>query len=109
MVIHPYKFEGVWVFDDPKVDLVREAFVSGADDIIDLMVRELNSPEDGFNLFFSRAPFPGYQHCFARQHEEFDGWWYTTEKYNISGWLCPALFKYFDQAPANLYALVKNT
>ena len=23
--------------------------------------------------------------------------------YNLEGWLCPALFKYFDKAPPELY------
>ena len=25
----------------------------------------------------------------------------------MEGWLCPALFKYFDQAPERIYAQVK--
>ena len=28
-VIAPFKYEGMWVFDDPTVGLVREAFVAG--------------------------------------------------------------------------------
>lgn len=27
--IKPYKWEGLWVFDDPAVDLVKEPFVGG--------------------------------------------------------------------------------
>ena len=38
MVIHPHRYEGMWVFDDPGVGLLREPFVSGADDVIDRMV-----------------------------------------------------------------------
>ncbi|WP_299624292.1 hypothetical protein [Pelagibius sp.] len=34
-VIHPYKTEGVWVFEDEAVGLVQEPFVSGADTVID--------------------------------------------------------------------------
>jgi putative methionine-R-sulfoxide reductase with GAF domain len=30
-VIKPYKWEGMWVFDDPKLGLVKEPFVGGAD------------------------------------------------------------------------------
>jgi hypothetical protein len=26
----------------------------------------------------------------------------------IEGWLCPALFKYFDKAPAELYAKAES-
>jgi hypothetical protein len=34
-VIKPYKWEGLWVFDDPNVGLVKEPFVGGADTMID--------------------------------------------------------------------------
>ena len=37
-VIVPYKYEGLWVFDDPAVGLVREPFVSGIDTMIDKLV-----------------------------------------------------------------------
>jgi hypothetical protein len=30
-VIKPYKWEGLWVFDDANVGLVKEPFVGGAD------------------------------------------------------------------------------
>lgn len=108
MIIHPYKHDGWWVFDDERVDLVKEPFVSGADDIIDLMVSDLINPENGFNLVFSGNPFPGYQYSFNRQREEYDGWWYCSSDYDVSGWLCPALFKYFKEAPHYLYVQVKN-
>src|SRR5271157_2647157 len=29
MVVKPYKWEGMWVFDDEKTGLVREPFVAG--------------------------------------------------------------------------------
>ena len=52
MVIHPYKHEGLWVFDDAEVGLIKEPFVSGADDIIEKMVEYLPDAENGFNLIF---------------------------------------------------------
>ena len=30
-VIAPFKYEGMWVFDDPTVGLDKEPFVSGAE------------------------------------------------------------------------------
>jgi len=33
-VIAPYKYLGMWVFDDEKVGLVQEPFVGDADQII---------------------------------------------------------------------------
>ena len=37
-VIKPYKHHGMWVFDDPRVGLVQEPFVAGADTMIDRVV-----------------------------------------------------------------------
>ncbi len=37
-VIAPWKYEGLWVFDDPKVGLVLEQFVAGIDTMIDQLV-----------------------------------------------------------------------
>ena len=58
-VIAPYKYEGMWVFDDPAVGLVREPFVAGADLIIDRLVESIPDAAKGFRLIFSGAPFPG--------------------------------------------------
>jgi len=102
-VIHPYRYQGLWVFDDEKVGLVQEPFVSGADMIIDYMVEDLPDADEGFNLLFSSKPFPGYQAKFEWRREEFGGNWYFSPEHNIEGWLCPALYKYFDEAPLELY------
>ncbi|MEH1853008.1 MAG: hypothetical protein V7L11_15380 [Nostoc sp.] len=47
MVIHPYKFGEMWVFDDENVSLVREPFVAGADEIIERMVAHIPDAEQG--------------------------------------------------------------
>jgi hypothetical protein len=62
LVIHPYKSDGVWMFDDPSVGLQREPFVAGADLIIDRMVEGIPNAEDGVTMFFSASQFPGRQH-----------------------------------------------
>jgi len=107
LVIHPYKYEGVWVFDDPKVGLVQEPFVSGADTIIDKMVESIPNAEKGVTILFSGQPFPGGQYEFVWRREEMGGNWYFSPQFGIEGWLCPALFKYFDQTPLRIYAQVK--
>ena len=38
MVISPYWDNGTWVFDDDRAGLVREPFVSGAPEMIDVLV-----------------------------------------------------------------------
>ena len=107
MVIYPYKYQGMWVFDDEAVGLIREPFVSGADDIIEKMVTHIPDAEKGFNLIFSAVPFPGYQAEFERREEEFGGYWYYFRQLDMQGWLCPALFEYFEEAPLKPYAQFK--
>ena len=103
-VIQPYKHLGMWVFDDPRVGLVQEPFVSGADLIIDEMVRGLPGADAGFRLIFSPTPFPGHTLHLRRVRPEYGGNWYLWEERSMEGWLCPALFKYFPEAPPDLYA-----
>jgi hypothetical protein len=107
VAIHPYKCGGMWVFDDDRVGLSQEPFVSGADTIIDRLVANIPNAEKGFTILFSAAPFPGYQAEFEWRREEYDGNWYYSKALNMEGWLCPALFKYFTEAPKTLYAQFK--
>ena len=107
MVIHPYKYDEMWVFDDEKVGLFQEPFVSGADDIIERMVTEIPNAVTGFSLLFSGDPFPGYQLKFDWRRTEYSGNWYYSADLDREGWLCPALFKYFDAAPKEFYAQFK--
>ncbi|MEM9155828.1 MAG: DUF6717 family protein [Cyanobacteria bacterium J06642_2] len=106
-VIHPYKYENMWVFDDEKVGLLQEPFVAGADTIIDSMVRNIPNAQSGFSLLFSTNPFPGYQFKFNWRREEYGGNWYYIASIDREGWLCPALLKYFDRAPPELYVQCK--
>ncbi|VAW80660.1 hypothetical protein MNBD_GAMMA12-838 [hydrothermal vent metagenome] len=108
MVIHPYKYQGMWVFDDNKVGLLQEPFISGADDIIDKMVVDISNASNGFSLLFSAIMFPGYQCKFEWQRHESGGNWYIIKILDMEGWLCPALFKYFKTAPQNIYAQFKR-
>jgi hypothetical protein len=107
IIIHPYKYFGGWVFDDPAVGLVREAFVAGADDIIERMVEHIPDADGGFNLIFSAEPFPGHQTVFEWRREDGGGNWYYSAEVDAEGWLCPALFKYFEAAPPRIYAQFK--
>jgi hypothetical protein len=110
MAIHPYKHNALWVFDDPGVGLRQEPFVSGADVIIDHLVENLREPEKGFTLLFSAQPFPGHQAVFEWRRKDRGGNWYFSPAHGLEGWLCPALFKYFDreQVPDRIYAQVKS-
>lgn len=103
-VLIPYKHEGMWVFDDPEVGLRKEPFVFGIDDMITRLVTAIPDAEKGFKLLFSTTPFPGYSAKLEWRREEYGGNWYFCPQFGIEGWLCPALFKYFDKAPAELFA-----
>jgi hypothetical protein len=48
------------VFDDPHLGLIQEAFISGADVIIDRAVAHIPDAAAGFLLIFSSIPFPGH-------------------------------------------------
>ena len=103
-VIAPYKYEGMWVFDDPAVGLNREPFVAGIDKMIDQLVASIPNAECGFRLIFSATAFPGHNVKLEWRREESGGSWYYCPQFGIEGWLCPALFRYFDKAPAELFA-----
>ena len=104
--IAPYKFQDFWVFDDPRVGLLQEPFVSGADTIIDVLTENIPNAAEGFKLVFSAQPFPGYSARFAWARHEMGGNWYSWPDRDMEGWLCPALFKYFDATPPELFVKV---
>jgi len=106
-VIAPYKYLGMWVFDDARVGLVQEPFVSGADLLIDRAVADIPDGQAGFLLLFSASPFPGHQFCLEWRRRDADGNWYYSPEFRLEGWLCPALLKYFEQAPKEIYVQVK--
>lgn len=130
MVIHPYLSNGVWVFDDHYVGLVREPFVSGVPEIINRLLAEsgIKEPEKGFNMLFSASPFPGYSLKAVWTKEEFGGNWYSVkpdqwkssvfvkveggykveEDKEMFGWLCPAILKYFNKPPKTLYVRAES-
>lgn len=130
-VLYPYKLSGsawvmndkdgkeiegydIWVFDDKETGLKWEAFISGTDEAIDFLVRDIPSAKNGFKMLFSDKPFKGHQLVGEWVKEGLDysgninGNWYRWHvpghwSPGISGWLCPALFLYFSKAPEKLY------
>jgi len=102
-VIAPYKYAGTWVFDDPRVGLEREPFVAGIPEMIDEMVQGIPNAEEGFRLLFSSQEFPDHTHKLVWRRGDEKGNWYYCPQYDKEGWLCPGLFKYFDEAPPELY------
>lgn len=101
-VIHPYKDAGQWVFDDPSRELKKEALVSGADTLLDVLTISGVS----CSVVFSEKPFPTSQEVLENISPEVDGQegtFYYHQKSGIKAWLCPALLKYFSTPPTQIH------
>ena len=107
MVIVPYKYEGLWVFDDAAVGLSKEPFIAGIDSLIDKATANIPDAQHGFRAIFSARQFPGASFKLEWRRAESDGNWYYSPEFNQEGWLCPALFKYFKNAPPEIYVKVE--
>jgi hypothetical protein len=107
-LIAPYRYKGRWVFDDARLGLDKEPFVSGADTMIDILLADIPNADEGFRLLFSAAPFPGHKAKLEWRREEYGGNWYFYPNFKIEGWLSPALFKYFDEAPKEIYVKAES-
>ncbi len=107
-VIKLYKWEGIWVFDDPRVGLIKEPFVAGADTMIDRATAHMPNADRGFLAIFSAGYFPSAEIVLDWVREEGGGNVYRWTDQDMEGWLCPALFKYFEQAPVKPYIQVKE-
>ena len=75
-VIFPYRDNGVWMFDDKSKGLVREPFVCGIPEMMDLLVADIQQPDKGFALYFSEQEFPGFQFKLDLVRPEGGGNWY---------------------------------
>lgn len=107
--LYPYLLRNCWVFDDRRTGLKEEAFVLGMSEILTAVVRQQNIPDAarGFRMIFSDKPFQGWQADMKKipggSLEE--GNWYHGQinSEEMRGWLCPALYLYFREAPEKLY------
>jgi hypothetical protein len=67
------------------------------------LVSNIPNAEKGFRLLFSATAFPGSEVKLEWKREEHGGNWYYSPEFKMEGWLCPALFKYFEKAPKEIY------
>jgi len=121
MTITPYENHGIWAFDDEARGLVGESFVAGASELINDIVKDIpNAHEYGFLLTFSATPFPGFDRVLVWVDEpmkvitghdgvEFKlppnavGNTYQDTLTGMKGWLCPALYAFFGEAPKQIF------
>jgi hypothetical protein len=106
-VIRPYRYSGLWVFDDERVGLRQEPFVAGADVILDKLTSGIPNAEKGFTLLFSEYEFPGYQLRFDWVCAQASGNAYRSSALDMEGWLCPALLRYFERPPRELFVQIR--
>lgn len=118
--LHPYLLtETTWVFDDPRTNLTKEAFVCGISEMITEIVRSKGiDGSRGITLQFSEHPFEGHDVLlhwekagipeYLREQLTPDwaqvGNWYTAivNGQHMRGWLCPALGLYFRDMPKTI-------
>jgi len=98
MQILAYRVNGGWSFDDDAMGLVAEPFVAGIPEMIDILAEQVGAT-DRIILTFAPTEFPGAMIRLDRTKEEHGGNWYAWIGRHMQGWLCPALLRYFPQAP----------
>jgi hypothetical protein len=103
--IFPYKFKGQWMFDDESKGLEQEAFVAGADTLLDI----LSQGADEVVLLFSDNNFPDSDTVIEMKKTDAGGTYYYCLAHDMDIWLCPALFLYYPIAPKRIYIKVKTT
>jgi hypothetical protein len=104
LAIEPYRHEGAWVFDEPRVGLHREPFVAGINEMIDRWVVGIPDAAHGFRLHFASFPFEGHQAVLTWvRADPVEGHWYRADDQGDEGWLCPALFCFFFEPPRQIY------
>lgn len=111
--IHPYMSGNTLVFDDAAAGLVREPLIGKTDLILMQAARLAGADPNHFTLFFADGPFPGRQAVaiWLEKGEANYGDWYRVTLPDIGtvdGWLCPALLKYFPQAPPSIHFQIKK-
>ena len=119
LTLYPYFSGNTWVFDDPRTGLKEEAFVLGSSEMIHRLVeaKRITNANEGFELQFSNEPFGhDVELDWLRRDDagvlgadgseaEIAGNWYGGEVMGqrMEGWLCPALFLYFQSAPKKIF------
>jgi hypothetical protein len=103
LVIAPYRHNGTWVFDDDRFGLVREPFIAGVPEMIDALVADIPDAAKGFRLTFSANPFPDYDQKLTWVRGDMQGNYYRTVNPPMEGWICPAMFRYYEKAPPELF------
>ena len=109
-----YKINNVtWVFDDPNKNIVAEAFVAGADTMLDMITRGYD-PGLQYILQFSTKDYPGAKMLtYVTEQDAINdkripeltsaGTWWQSESDDHVMWLGDTLHEYVDPDDTELY------
>lgn len=109
--IQPYQYNGFWVFDDEKKGIIKEPFVAGADQLLDIIH---NVAKASFSLAFSKSFIPKHSYILKNPQSTYgNGTYYdayiTGSKHPLMKiWLCGVLLKYFDERPEQIYVYAQK-
>ena len=73
-----------------------------------LAVPDIPDADAGFTLIFSANAFPDHQAVLDWRRPESGGNWYYSSDLDMEGRLFPALFKYLEEAPVQIFAPFKT-
>ena len=76
--------------------------------MIDVATSHIPNADRGFIAVFSASYFPDAQIVLEWVREEGGGNVYRWAEKEMEGWLCPALLRYFQQAPEKLCVQVRR-
>ena len=76
--------------------------VLGIDSMLDYWNNKLIA-NNKLKVIFSNNTFPKYNFHLKWLREESGGNWYYSKDIKEEGWLCPALYKYFEIAPKEIF------
>ena len=113
-MLRPWKWGSLWIFDEFRVGLSKEPFVSDASALIDALV-SLNDArpdkEGKINLLFGPKPFRGsIKLNLVEEQPNGACVTYRWLERKMDAWLCPAFFRYFEvgRAPRELFAMAMS-
>ena len=106
ITIKPYWHNGTWLFDDPVRGWWAKPFLDQTPEMVDRMLRQAQlPPKQSFVLTFADSDWAGVGHRFILDwvRENSRGHWYRWS--GVEG-LYPALLRYFDAPPKQIYCHV---
>ena len=109
-VLHIFKEDGVWMFNDGDIDIYKEPFISSMNPIIESMVKG-----DKFIAFISKDPMPytlildriDKRQKWLNNNIDMIGH-YKLRGTKLIGWLCPCLLNYFTDYPKEIYVKIEE-